>query len=178
MSFSVNDLRTAMGMGVRPNLFRVTFATGFVGAADSQASVLVKSAALPGDTIGMIEVPHMGGRRLKVAGDRTFADWTMTVLNDKDYTVRSALEAYQTKFVFTDYGDEDTVGGRKANGAQAALTIVTVEQLDADGDSTLRTYTLNNCFVTEISAIDLSYDSTDAIEEYTVNWTYDYFTVK
>ena len=176
MSFSVNDLRTAMGLGVRPNLFRVTFATGFVGAKDSQASVLVKSAALPGDSIGMIEVPHMGGRRLKIAGDRTFADWTMTVLNDKDYTVRTALEAYQNSFVNIDY-TTTTVGLRTDNGAQAALTVITIEQLDTDGVSTLRTYKLNNCFVTEVSSIDLSYDSTDAIEEYTVNWTYDYFTV-
>ena len=125
----------------------------------------------------MIEVPHMGGRRLKVAGDRTFADWTMTVLNDKDYTVRKALETYQNKFVDIDY-TKTTVGTRIANGAPAALTVITVEQLDTDGGATLRTYTLNNCFVTEISAIDLSYDSSDAIEEYTVNWTYDFFTVK
>ena len=176
MSFSVNTLRAAMGLGVRPNLFRVTFATGFVGTKDSQVSVLVKSAALPGDTIGMIEVPHMGGRRLKVAGDRTFADWTMTVLNDKDYTVRTALETYQNKFVNIDY-TTTTVGTRMTNGATAALTVITVEQLDTDGVATLRTYKLSNCFVTEISAIDLSYDSSDAIEEYTVNWTYDYFTV-
>lgn len=176
MSFSVNDLKTTMGLGVRPNLFRVTFATGFVGAKDSQASVLVKSAALPGDTVGMIEVPHMGGRRLKVAGDRTFADWTMTVLNDKDYTVRKALETYQNKFVNINY-TATTVGTRMANGATAALTVITVEQLDTNGDKTLRTYKLNNCFVTEIAAIDLSYDSSDAIEEYTVTWSYDYFTV-
>lgn len=176
MSFSVNDLKTAMGLGVRPNLFRVTFATGFVGAKDSQASVLVKSAALPGDTVGMIEVPHMGGRRLKVAGDRTFADWTMTVLNDKDYTVRKALETYQNKFVNINY-TATTVGTRMADGATPALTVITVEQLDTNGAATLRTYKLNNCFVTEIAAIDLSYDSSDAIEEYTVTWSYDYFTV-
>lgn len=176
MSFSVNDLRSAMGMGVRPNLFRVTFATGFVGAIDSRASVLVKAASLPSETIGVIEVPHMGGRRLKVAGDRTFADWSMTVLNDKDYTVRAALEAYQNNFVTTDYG-KTFVGNRQVYGAQGALTTVTVEQLDVNGAATLRTYSLQNCFVTEISSIDLSYDSSDAIEEYTVNWTYDYFTV-
>jgi hypothetical protein len=176
MSFSVNALRGAMGLGVRPNLFRVSFATGFVGPAGSQASVLVKSAALPGDSVGMIEVPHMGGRRLKVAGDRTFADWTMTVLNDKDYTVRTALQNYQNQFVSIDY-TTSTVGARTASGAPAALTLITVEQLDTDGASTLRTYNLNNCFVTEISSIDLSYDSTDAIEEYTVTWAYDYFTV-
>lgn len=173
MSFSVNDLRGAMGLGVRPNLFLVTFSS--VMTADQ--SILVKSAALPGDTIGMIEVPHIGGRRLKVAGDRTFADWTMTVLNDKDYTVRAALEAYQNAFVFEDFGDQSTVGGRRDVGATAFLETVTVQQLDTNGDTVLRTYKLFNCFATEISGIDLSYDSTDAIEEYTVNWTYDYFTV-
>lgn len=176
MSFSVNDLRGAMGIGVRPNLFRVSFANGFVGAAGSAVSVLTKSAALPGQTIGMIEVPHMGGRRLKVAGDRTFADWTMTVINDKDFTVRAALEANQEAFVTTNYNGT-IVGSRTVVGAQASLTTITVEQLDTDGVSTLRTYKLSNCFITEISSIDLSYDSTDAIEEYTVNWTYDYFTV-
>ena len=176
MSFSVNDLRGAMGVGVRPNLFRVTFDNGFIGAAGSAVSVLTKSAALPGQTIGTIEVPHVGGRRLKVAGDRTFADWTMTVINDKDFTVRAALEAYQEQFVTTNYNAVG-VGARTAVGAQAKLTTITVVQLDTNGLSPLRTYKLSNCFATEISSIDLSYDSADAIEEYTVNWTYDYFTV-
>ena len=54
--------------------------------------------------------------------------------------------------------------------------VVTVQHLDQSG-APVRTYTLNNCFVSDISAIDLSYDSTDAISEFTVTWVYDYFTV-
>lgn len=170
---TISQIKTAVGVGVRPNLFRVAFADGFVQNATSDLSFLVKSAALPGSSVGMIEVPHTAGRRLKLAGDRTFADWTVTVINDVNFSVRTALEAYQKQFVSADYTTA-TVGTATRN--TNALTSITVEQLDQSG-ATLRTYTLKNAFITDISTIDLSYDTTDAIEEFTVTWVYDFFTV-
>jgi hypothetical protein len=88
---------------------------------------------------------------------------------------RRLIEAYQTGFVFSDFEAFQAVssGGRTTN---SLLTTVTVQHLDQSG-SPSRSYTLNNCFVSDISAIDLSYDSTDAISEFTVTWVYDYFTV-
>jgi hypothetical protein len=169
---TINNIKNAIGLGVRPNLFRVSFAGGLTASTTSDLSFLVKAAALPGSTVGLIEVPHVAGRRLKIAGDRTFADWTTTVINDSGFVVRKQLEAYQRRFVGTDYS-VSTVGDRNSN---SVLSTVTVEQLDGSG-RTLRTYRLQNCFVLDLSTIDLSYDTTDAIEEFTVTWAYDFHTV-
>lgn len=169
---TINNIKNAIGLGVRPNLFRVSFAGGLTASTTSDLSFLVKAAALPGSTVGLIEVPHVAGRRLKIAGDRTFADWTTTVINDSGFVVRKQLEAYQKRFVGTDYSTS-TIGDRNSNGV---LSTVTVEQLDGSG-TTLRTYRLQNCFVLDLSTIDLSYDTTDAIEEFTATWAYDFYTV-
>lgn len=173
---TLSQIKAAIGIGARPNLFRVSFSGGFAQGLDSSTfSILVKAAQLPGSTHGTIEVPTGGGRRYKIAGDRTFAEWTTTVLNDSAMNARRAIEAYQTNFVYADYETFASVspGGRTTD---ALLTTVTVIQLNQAG-AAARTYTLNNCFVSDISAVDLSYDSTDAISEYTVTWVYDYFTV-
>jgi hypothetical protein len=169
---SINNIKNAVGLGVRPNLFRVSFAGGLTASTTSDLSFLVKAAALPGSTVGLIEVPHVAGRRLKIAGDRTFADWTTTVINDSGFVVRRQLEEYQKRFVTTDYSTT-VIGDRNSAGV---LATATVEQLDGSG-RVLRAYKMQNCFVTDISTIDLSYDTTDAIEEFTVTWAFDYYTV-
>lgn len=169
-------LQNAIGVGARPNLFRVQFAGGFAQGADSATySILVKAAQLPGSTHGTIEVPTGGGRRYKIAGDRTFAEWTSTVINDSGMNARRLIEDYQKNFVFADYGTRASVspGGRTTD---SLLTTVTVQHLNQSG-APVRTYVLRNCFVSDISTVDLSYDSTDAISEFTVTWVYDYFTV-
>jgi len=165
---TLDQIKSAIGIGVRPNLFEIEFATGPSDAA--RISVLCKGAALPGSTVGIIEVPQIGGRRYKLAGDRTFAEWTSTVLNDRDFRSRTALENYQKLFVASDFGTTN-FGNRSTT-----LSTVTVKQLGQNNEI-IRTYKLQNCFISDISTIDLSYDSTDAIEEFTVTWVYDFFTV-
>ena len=172
---TLSQIKTAIGVGARPNLFRVSFSGGFAQGFDSATySILCKAAQIPGSTHGTIEVPTGGGRRYKLAGDRTFAEWTTTVINDSNMNARNAIEAYQKSFVNADFETFQAVsaGGRTTD---SQLTVVTVQHLDQSG-APVRTYTLNNCFVSDISAIDLSYDSTDAISEFTVTWVYDYFT--
>lgn len=166
---TLTTLKTAIGAGVRPNLFRVTSSGGFSAVQGGQFSILCKSAALPGSTIGIIEIPVAGGRRFKLAGDRTFAEWTTTVINDGRYDIRRSLENYQKLFTATDYSTS-TIGDKATQ-----LSTVTVEQLSSDGVTTIKRYNLFNCFISDISTIDLSYDSQDAIEEFTVTWVYDYF---
>ena len=170
---TLSNIIAAIGVGARPNLFRVSFAGGIDAGAASDVSFLVKSAALPASTVGLIEVPHVSGRRLKIPGDRTFADWTATVLSDSSLDARQLFEDYQEKFVSSDHNNSGIVGDRTT-----ARTTITVEQLAADvSGTTIRTYSLKNAFVTDISAMDLSYDTTDAIEEFQVTFAYDYFTV-
>jgi hypothetical protein len=168
---TISNITTGIGLGARPNLFRISFAGGLVGATTSTLSFLCKAGQVPASSIGIIDVPMVGGRRYKIGGERSFADWTVTVMNDGSFANRTALENYQKLFVSNDY-NTTSVGARSTT----ALTTVTVEHLGAGGEVT-RTYKLNNCWPSDISTIDLSYDTTDSLEEFTVTWTYDYFTV-
>ena len=181
--FSISKFRTALKSGSRPNLFKV-MVTKPAGAPGDFTSYefLVRSAALPSATIGTIELPMNGGRRFKLGGDRVFSEWTSTVLNDEHYTLRSSLEAWQNAMVFTNFEIGSGLGNRSSTGGGASTTptglygTVLIYQLAEDGSSvTNGSYKLVNCWPSDISAIDLSYDTTDAVEDFTVTWTYDYY---
>ena len=178
--FSVSAFRTAIGTGSRPNLFKVQVTgprtTGY--EALSSFEYLCRSGSLPSATLGTIEIPMNGGRRLKMGGDRTFSEWTSTVLNDENFKIRSVMEKWQNDIVKTNFEISSTLGNRSA---VADLTgglygTVMIYQLKEDGSSApAGSYRLVNCWPSDISAIDLSYDTTDAVEDFTVTWTYDYF---
>jgi hypothetical protein len=168
MAFTLQDMKTAIGAGARSNIFEVTYSGGGLDGVAANFSFLTKAAALPSSTVGLIEVPFRG-RRLKLAGDRVFNEWTATVINDESFAIRAALETHQSSFTDVDF-EAISLGDRTAG-----RSTLTVSQLDAAGVA-VRTYSLINCFASEIGTIDLSYDTTDTVEEYTVTWTYDYFT--
>jgi hypothetical protein len=171
---TLSQIKTAIGLGARPNLFRIYFSPS-VGAAtgsDQAVSLLCKAGSLPGSTMGLIEVPMGGGRRYKIAGDRSYAEWTVTIMNDSAGASRKVMEDYQKLFVNTDM-ETPSLGNRNTT----ARATVTVEQLTEDASIIGRKYELINCFPTDISAMDLSYDTTDALQEFTVTWVYDYFRV-
>ena len=174
--FSISTFRTALKSGSRPNLFRidVTAPAGQPSLANIYTT-LVRSAALPSATIGTIELPMNGGRRFKIGGDRVFSEWTSTVLNDENYLLRSSLEAWQNNMVFTNYEINNSLGNRSA-AASGLYGTVLIYQLDETGASVPNgSYRLVNCWPSDISAIDLSYDTTDAVEDFTVTWTYDFY---
>lgn len=185
--FNISSFRTAIKSGSRPNLFRinVTAPSGLTSANITGYTALVRSAALPSATIGTIELPMNGGRRFKLGGDRVFSEWTSTVLNDENYTLRSSLEAWQNQMVFTNYEVDTALGNRSAAGGATTTGTATpaglygtieIYQLDETGASVPNgSYRLVNCWPSDISAIDLSYDTTDAVEDFTVTWTYDYY---
>ena len=174
--FKISTFRTALKSGSRPNLFRidVTAPAGQPSLANIYTT-LVRSAALPSATIGTIELPMNGGRRFKIGGDRVFSEWTSTVLNDENYELRTALEAWQNNMVFTNYEINNSLGNRSA-AASGLYGTVLIYQLDETGASVPNgSYRLVNCWPSDISAIDLSYDTTDAVEDFTVTWTYDFY---
>lgn len=183
MSFDVSKFREALGGGSRANLFRVSL-TGITATESANTlSITCKSASLPASTMGLIEVPFNAGRRYKLAGERTFAEWTTTVINTEDYAVRAALEDWQKGIAYTNFnapkvGNRDLkVGGLDNAVAEGFLRNVGVfvEQLNDNGDTVVK-FKLHHCWPSDISTIDLSYDNADAIEEFSVTWTYDYFT--
>lgn len=170
---TISSLKAAIATGARSNLFEVTMSTdtAFDGQEES-FSFLCKGAQLPGSTVGLIEVPFQAGRRYKLAGDRTFTEWTTTIINDSGQKIRQALENLQKTYGVTNY-DSD-VAKERFGSADTEFNTLTVIQYDLAGNATYQ-YELINCWPTDISTIDLSYDSTDTIEEFTVTWAYDYF---
>ncbi len=173
---TISDLKTVLNTGARSNLFKVTL-TGknLTQLENEDFSFLCKAGQLPGSTLGLIEIPFSAGRRFKVAGDRTFADWTSTVINDSNHKIRETLEDLQKQYGTTNYdsGTSKTLVG----GVGTDFSTIVVEQLNQVG-TVVYSYTLVNCWPSDISTIDLSYDSTDTLEEFTVTWSYDYFTFK
>jgi len=160
----ISDFKSKLtGGGARPNLFEVELAFPNAVAIENdvlqKSRFLVKAAALPASTISPIEVPFRG-RILKIAGDRTFETWTITVLNDVDFVIRSAFE----KWMNIINSMEDATGVQNPDEYQKDAM---VHQLDRDG-GILRSYKFWDIFPTNISTIDLSYETTDTLEEFTV----------
>ena len=160
----ISDFKSRLiGGGARPNLFEVELAFPDAVTVDSEvlakARILVKAAALPASSIAPIEIPFRG-RILKIAGDRTFETWTITVINDTDFIIRSAFE----KWMNTINKLDDATG--ITNPADYQKDAI-VHQLDRDG-GVLRSYKFWDIFPTNISAIDMSYETTDTLEEFTV----------
>ncbi len=178
------------GGGARNNLFEVTL-PAFPGAAEdfwgegenesnTKFSFLCKAAQLPASTIAPINVPFRG-RELKVAGDRTFDPWTVTIINDEDFGLRTSFEQWMNKLSKLN----DATG---VTNPTSYMTNAYVKQLgrgfekfsetnDGGESAVLRTYKFYDIFPTNISAIDLSYDSTNTIEEFQVEFQVQYFTV-
>jgi len=169
---TIQNLKDVLNTGARSNLFRVTL-SGLSTDLNTDFTYLCKAAQLPGSTVGVIEVPFAAGRRFKAAGDRTFADWTTTVINDSNHKIREALEDLQRGFGTTDYNSE--ISKTFSGGDATDFSTILVEQLNQAGN-VVYSYTIVNCWPSDISTIDLSYDSTDTLEEFTVTWSYDYFT--
>ena len=178
MSFaSIQQLKTALaGRGARANLFEITIPFPNLTGVDADLTstkftentkILCKAAAVPGFTVGTIEVPFRAGRRIKIPGDRTFADWTVTIINDENQTLRRAFNAWVNLISKGNYD------------SQSKSTIseyyqdITCTHLRGD-NTTSRKYELADAFPTDVSAIDLSFDSTDTLSEFTVNFQYHY----
>ena len=168
---NISDFKARLaGGGARANQFKVVCPfTGYaqVGGEIEDFAFLCKSAQLPAMNISPISVPFRG-RDIKIAGDRgSFPTWSTTVFNDTDFKLRNAFERWQNGI------NNMTDGEGLTNPADYQVDLF-VDQLDRNG-TTLKSYTLRGCFPTGVGAIDLAYDTNDAIEELTVEWNYQFF---
>jgi len=157
------------GGGARANLFEVVLTFPDVAQPSSEvlekARFLVKGANLPASNVAQIEVPFRG-RVLKIAGDRTFDSWTVTVINDTDFAIRSAFERWSN----TINRLSDNTGLSNPSDYQADAYVY---QLDRDG-STLRSYRFFDTFPTQVGPIELSYDA-QGVQEFTVELQVQYW---
>ena len=168
MSMRIDNFKQALrNGGARPNLFEVTGSFPGGGADVDQMKFLIKAASIPAATVGTIEVPYRG-RQLKIAGDRTFEAWELTVINTNDFALRNAFEAWS-----------NLINGLASNESAVSLDDYyrdwTVKQLDRSG-KVAETYNFIGCYPESVGAIDLSHESGDTIEEFPVTIQYQYWT--
>jgi hypothetical protein len=169
--FDLDKFRSRLQSGgARPSLFemQINFPVGLGGGrATDSARFLTKVSEIPGSTVGVITVPYFG-RQLKIAGDRTFATLTCTIINDEAYAVRSRFEQWLSVIA-----SHDTAYG--AESLDFYQTDLELSQLKRGGARSAR-YNFASAFPTALGSIALDWSSTDAIEDYTVEFQYQYWT--
>lgn len=173
MSFNLDSFKGSLGVAARPNNFYVEIdgigvgLTALIGSTFNDAKVFCKAAQIPAYSMGVIEVPHVGGRRIKLPGDRTFAEWTATFLGDESMGLHDSFEKWLDAIKNSDYGLAGLAGTDEYYGN------VSIYHTDQTG-ANVAGYKLINAFPTELAQVDLSYDNTDAILEYSVTFQYSY----
>ena len=167
---NINDFKAKLaGGGARANQFKVTMPfPGYaqVGGEIEDLASLCTSTSIPAMQIGQVTVPFRG-RQIKIAGDRTFADWSITVLNDTNFKLRNAFERWQN-------GINNMTDNEGLTNPVDYQVDAFVDQLDRNGN-TLKSYTLRGLFPTVVAAIPLDYETNDTIEDFEVTFQYQYF---
>ena len=181
---TITDFRAKLGGGgARPNLFEINLGNfggdgttgGWNTNIESEFRFMCKASSMPTQTIGSVDVPFRG-RILKVAGDRTFEPWSVTVINDEDFKVRKGFEAWTEKInaLATGVGEVDP-NNYMGNGTVKQLSRSATVAGNDSAQRVLHEYKVEEIWPSEIGAIDLSYDSSDAIEEFTVTFQIQFF---
>lgn len=172
MAQNISNFRAALqGDLARPNLFEVTLIFPLLLGetyASRQVSLLCTSASLPGRSIGTLGVFYFG-REIKLAGNTTFADWTITVLNDEDFAIRNAFERWQSG-INTHVSNLRTLGNNP-NFYQADIQIVQYGKLG----NGLKGYNLVGAFPVDVSPIDVDWSTNDTAENFTVTLAYQWW---
>ena len=167
---NINDFKAKLaGGGARANQFKVTMPfPGYaqVGGEIEELAFLCKTTALPAMSVPSFIVPFRG-RQIKIAGDRTYADWSITVLNDTNFKLRNAFERWMN-------GINNMTDNEGLTNPADYQVDAFVDQLDRNG-ATIKSYTLRGVFPTEVAPIELTYDEATAIEEFAVTFAYQYF---
>ncbi len=169
---NIADFKAQMiGGGARPNQFRVeltfpSFVTLGV-IAGQRAQFLCRAASLPASTIETISIPYRG-RPVNFAGERSFQPWTVSIYNDTTFNIRNALEQWQSGIQ-----QYNTTNGR-TNPTDYQVDL-SVHQLDRNG-ATIKSYKFTDAFPTNIGAITLDYEQQNAIEQFDVEFVYNFFT--
>ena len=171
MSFTITSFRSSIGKhnGIsRPNLFEVLISGG--GATDIPADFMFqcKIATIPPSTLGVIEVPYFG-RMIKVPGNRTFDNLSLTVINDTDFSIRNPIETWMAKFNSHQSNEASTTD-------ETTLTSTILVTHYGINKVPTGTWQFINCFPVGLGEIGLDWGSNDTAEEFTIDFAYDYWT--
>ena len=167
MAFNINEMRSQLVYGgARQNLFQVQILNPANSSGDLKTPFMVQAAQIPSSDLGVIPVFYFG-RQMKLAGDRTFGEWTVNIINDEDFLIRNAMEEWSNKINRLE---------RNVREINRYKSLATVTQYAKDGTA-IRSYEFNGIFPSNITPIDLDWSTTDQIESFQVTFQYDYWTV-
>ena len=185
MAFNVQQFRSQLtGDGARPNLFQCTLTFPILassGGATSPGGIqdnvnltekftfMARAAQLPGSTVNQIPVNYFG-REIKFSGNRTFPEWTVTIINDEDFRLRNAFEKWM-------HGLNSHVTNTRGASFQNSLDYqqdAVVTQFGKAGNI-IKQYSLIGMFPIDVSPIELDWGSNDTIEEYAVTFAYQWW---
>ena len=162
MAFSIDSFKggAIQAGGYRPALFEAQ-----VTRAGNSMNFLCQATQVPAMTMGVIEVPYFG-RKIKVAGDRTYAEWTTTIMIEEDFGLRAELENWQEQI-------NSAAGNTRAEVFEAYKSEAEILMYGKGGGGAIRTYKLQGCWPTDVGTIELDWNTTDTIGTYTVTWAFD-----
>jgi len=171
-SFNVQEFRAQMSLdGARPNLFNceLPFLGNLLGTASIKYNFMCRTAQLPGSTVNQVPVNYFG-RELKFAGNRTFTEWTVTIINDEDFVVRNAFELWMSRLNSHVANLRAPNFVSPANYQQDGF----VTQFGKAGDI-IKAYKFVGMFPIDITPIELDWGANDTIEEYAVTFAYQWW---
>lgn len=165
--FHVDTMASQLtGGGWRPNHFQVIITNPFDAAADLKVPFMVRAASIPGFTLGKIEVPYFG-RRINVPGDRIVEDWNTTVINDTDFIVRNAIEAWHNQM--NAFSSNFAQAGPDPNVYKSEAIVRAMDR----SKNVIREYLLKGVFPYMISPLETDWGANDTIAEFQVTWAVD-----
>lgn len=170
MSFSVNDFRSQLTFGgARNSKFEVQITNPWDSSADLKVPFLCKAASFPALNAGTVEVPYKG-RKVKLAGDPTYEEWVVTIINDNDFAIRNAMINW-----FRAIHPVSEVTGTFGSTSPALYkSQALVRQFDLN-DNVVKTATFDGIFPSAVSSIELAWETVDQIEEFQVTFQYDWW---
>jgi hypothetical protein len=177
------------GGGARSNLFEISipaFPSIVTGWDNETFTFMCKGGPIPAANINPVDVSFRG-RSLKVPGDRTHDPWSITVINDENFKIRTAFERWSNAINRLDSGTGVT------NPESYMAAVAYVQQLGRGADTgiesrsisnatsgtevrPIRTYVIHNIWPSNVSAIDLNYDSIDQIQTFVVEFQMTHWT--
>ena len=174
MAFNVQQFRASLvDDGARAALFDISMnmppAPGITPLTSAAINFKARASSLPGDSINSISVSYFG-REIKVAGTRSFPDWSFVVINDEDFLIRNNLELWMS-----------ALNAHVENIRNPALTTMATYQADAmvtqyaKTGEIIKQYKMIGCFPTDVAAIDLDWSLGDQIEEFAVTFAYQWW---
>jgi len=163
MAFNVNQFRGAMvNGGARPTLFQAT-----ILGLGTDTRFMIQAAQIPASTVGVVEVPYFG-RKVRLAGDRTFEDWQVTVINDENFMVRNALEDWHQTI-------NQNIGNLRISSVPESYKKNAIVTQYGQAGEEIAQYEFVGMFPVSIGAIGLDWNATDQVETFDVTFTFDYW---